>query len=226
MIASGQTFSRETTLSGNEILRTMQGAKEAGFRVNLFFVGVDSLETSRRRVEDRVSKGGHDIPRHVQERRFDRSFDNAARAARIADTTVFVHSREEQFQSVGMARRGSLHGALTCQVSDGWTVSPRAWYGRLHGAASIRRRPRSRRNLKAPLGWSAHISPNWNCPAAAPGQWPGADRRRRPLEFSHLGVEAGLIMRLASHRFQALLALSRHPVGRSVGLRVETVHPQ
>ena len=52
LIASGQTFSRETTLSGNEILRTMQGAKEAGFRVNLFFVGVDSLETSRRRVED------------------------------------------------------------------------------------------------------------------------------------------------------------------------------
>ena len=108
LIASGQTFSRETTLSGNEILRTMQAAKEAGFRVNLFFVGVDSLETSRRRVEDRVSKGGHDIPRHVQERRFDRSFDNAARAARIADTTVFVHSREEQFQSVGMARRGVM----------------------------------------------------------------------------------------------------------------------
>ena len=108
LIVSGQTFSRETTLSGSEILRTMQGAKEAGFRVNLFFVGVDSLETSRRRVEDRVSKGGHDIPRHVQERRFDRSFDNAARAARIADTTVFVHSREEQFQSVGMARHGVM----------------------------------------------------------------------------------------------------------------------
>ena len=62
LIANGQTFSRETTLSGSEILRTMQGAKEAGFTVNLFFVGVDSLETSRRRVEDRVSKGGHGYP--------------------------------------------------------------------------------------------------------------------------------------------------------------------
>ena len=108
LIASNQTFSRETTLSGTEILRTMQAAKEAGFRVNLFFVGVNSLETSRRRVEDRVSKGGHDIPRHVQERRFDRSFANAARATRIADTTVFVHSREERFQSAGMARRGVI----------------------------------------------------------------------------------------------------------------------
>ena len=86
----------------------MQAAKEAGFRVSLFFVGVDSLETSRRRVKDRVIKGGHDIPQHVQERRFDRSFANAARATRIADTTVFVHSREEHFQSVGMARRGVM----------------------------------------------------------------------------------------------------------------------
>ena len=106
LIAGGQTFSRETTLSGSEILRTMQAAKDAGFTVNLFVVGVDSLQTSQRRVEQRVKEGGHGIPEHVQARRFDRSFDNAVRAARIADTTVFVHSREEQFQSVGMARCG------------------------------------------------------------------------------------------------------------------------
>jgi len=61
LIPSGQTFSRETILSGREILRTMEAAKDAGFRINLFFVGVDSLETSRRRVEDRVSEGGHGI---------------------------------------------------------------------------------------------------------------------------------------------------------------------
>ncbi len=108
LIASGQTFSRETTLSGSEILRTMRAAKETGFRVSLFFLGVDSLETSRRRIEDRISKGGHGIPPQVQERRFDRSFANAARAARIADTTVFVHSMEEQFQSVAMTRRGMM----------------------------------------------------------------------------------------------------------------------
>ena len=54
LIASGQTFSRETTLSGSEILRTMQAAKDAGFTVNLFVVGVDSLQTSQRRVEQRV----------------------------------------------------------------------------------------------------------------------------------------------------------------------------
>ena len=47
LIASGRTFSRETTLSGSEILRTMRAAKNAGFTVNLFFVGVDSVDVSR-----------------------------------------------------------------------------------------------------------------------------------------------------------------------------------
>ena len=108
LIAGGQTFSRETTLSGIEILRTMRAAKDADFTVNLFFIGVDSIDISRGRVRRRVDRGGHDIPEQVQTRRFSRSFDNVARASRIADTTVFVNSMEEQFQSVGMARRGVL----------------------------------------------------------------------------------------------------------------------
>ena len=108
LIASGQTFSRETTLSGSEILRTMQAAKNAGFTVNLFFVGVDSVDISRARVRRRVERGGHGIPEQVQARRFDRSLDHAALAAQVADTTVFVNSMEEQFQSVGMARRGVM----------------------------------------------------------------------------------------------------------------------
>ena len=37
-----------------------------------------------------------------------RSLDHAVLAARIADTTVFVNSMEEQFQSVGMARHGVM----------------------------------------------------------------------------------------------------------------------
>ena len=108
LIASGQTFSRETTLYGREILRTMRAAKEAGFTVNLFFVGVDSVDVSRARVRRRVERGGHGIPEQVQARRFDRSLGHAALAAQVADTTVFVNSMDERFRSVGMARRGVM----------------------------------------------------------------------------------------------------------------------
>ena len=108
LIARGQTFTRETTLSGSEILRTMRAAKDAGFTVNLFFVGVDSVDISRGRVRRRVERGGHGIPEPVQVRRFGRSFNNVVLAARIADTAVFVNSMDEQFRSVGMARRGMM----------------------------------------------------------------------------------------------------------------------
>lgn len=105
LVARGETFSRETTLSGNEILRTMRAAKDAGFTVNLFFVGVDSVDISRARVRRRIERGGHGVPEQVQARRFGRSFDNVVLAAQIADTSVFVNSMDEQFQSVDMARR-------------------------------------------------------------------------------------------------------------------------
>lgn len=108
LILRGQTFTRETTLSGKEILRTMREAKEAGFTVNLFFVGVDSIDISRGRVKRRVERGGHDIPEQVQARRFLRSFGNVVPAAQTADTTVFVNSMDEQFRSVGMARSGVM----------------------------------------------------------------------------------------------------------------------
>ena len=62
LIASGRTFSRETTLSGSEILRTMRAAKNAGFTVNLFFVGVDSVDVSKGRVRRRVERGGMASP--------------------------------------------------------------------------------------------------------------------------------------------------------------------
>ena len=44
-------------------------------------------------------------------------------------------------------------------------------------------------------------------------------RRRRPLDISHLGIEKGLIMGLSPHRVRAIVALFRHPVERSGGLR-------
>ena len=68
-------------------------------------------------------------------------------------------------------------------------------------------------------GAAAQISPAWSCP----GSWcrPAIrnGRRRRPLEISHLGIEKGLIMGLSPHRVRAIVALFRHPVGRSGGLR-------
>lgn len=138
LIGGRRTFSRETTLSSSEILRTIRTAKEAGFRVNLFFVGVDSLRTSEARVRNRVALGGHDIPAEVQARRFCRTFANAARAARLADVTYFMDSGERRFSCVGIAHEGVM-------VWDRRPAAPQ-WLNRVRrqlerGAAGGRVRP-------------------------------------------------------------------------------------
>ena len=85
-----RTFTRESTLTSNEVLRRMRDAREVGYRVILVFVGIDNLQASKARVQNRVLRGGHHIDVSAQERRFARSFANARRATAIAHTVYLV----------------------------------------------------------------------------------------------------------------------------------------
>ena len=108
LLASGTTFSRESTLSSNEILRTMQTAQDAGFTVVLHFIGVSDVETSKRRIRLRVAQGGHDIPESVQTRRFAKTLTAASRAAQIAETAYFFDNAGRGYRLVGLAEQGSV----------------------------------------------------------------------------------------------------------------------
>ncbi len=123
-IANGTSFSRETTLSGKEPLRMMQQAKAAGFEVNMIYVGVDAVRESMDRVDQRVSKGGHSIPKEAQERRFDKSMDNAPKAAAIADRVDYYHNGLEGYEHVASAERGKL--AYRDPDAPNWTAQATA----------------------------------------------------------------------------------------------------
>ena len=56
-------------------MRMMRAAKAAGFKVGLYYVALDSVETNVERVRQRVLKGGHDIPEENIRRRHDGSFE-------------------------------------------------------------------------------------------------------------------------------------------------------
>ena len=89
-IREGHTFTRESTLTSSEVLRSMRTARDAGYRVILVFVGIDSVEAGKARVRSRVLHGGHDVAPEAQERRFAKSFANARRATAIVNTAYFV----------------------------------------------------------------------------------------------------------------------------------------
>ena len=61
-IEQGRSFHLETTLPGASIIRHINNAKEHGFKVMLYFVGVDSVKVAMERVHLRMANGGHGIP--------------------------------------------------------------------------------------------------------------------------------------------------------------------
>ncbi|MBR6279979.1 MAG: zeta toxin family protein, partial [Bacteroidales bacterium] len=64
-------FCIETTLATRSLTRTLEEAKENGYRITLLYFWISSPELAVKRVRDRVEAGGHSIPEHVIRRRYD-----------------------------------------------------------------------------------------------------------------------------------------------------------
>lgn len=75
-VAARESFAFETTLSGRTYLRLIERLKGEGWRVELFYLALPSVELSKLRVAERVAHGGHNIPMADIERRFPRSLYN------------------------------------------------------------------------------------------------------------------------------------------------------
>ena len=75
-IARRNSFAFETTLSGRGYLRRIDKLRQDGWRVELYYLALPTVELSHRRVAERVAHGGHSIPPQDIERRFPRSLYN------------------------------------------------------------------------------------------------------------------------------------------------------
>jgi len=70
------SFAFETTLSGRSYMALLRQLKAKGYEIHIFFLWVGSVDLALSRVQERVSRGGHDVPEAVVRRRFDRSVRN------------------------------------------------------------------------------------------------------------------------------------------------------
>ena len=68
--ARREGFAFETTLSGYGYVPFLTDLRAAGYRIRLDFLWIPDLDITRNRIRQRVTKGGHDIPDDVQQRRF------------------------------------------------------------------------------------------------------------------------------------------------------------
>lgn len=89
-----QSFVQETTLCGRGIVQNIINAKKHGYKITVFYVGVDSVELAKERIAYRVKKGGHGIPDADVERRFHESFRNLEIIMPYCDELYFFDNTE------------------------------------------------------------------------------------------------------------------------------------
>lgn len=98
-IENGLSFTQETTLSGHKTARTAQKAKNNGYYIRLYYVGISSVDESLKRIANRVSKGGHDIPPLDVIRRFNSRYNDISAILPFCDEAIF-YDNENGFKAV------------------------------------------------------------------------------------------------------------------------------
>ena len=76
LINKEESFSIETTLETRSYINLVMDAHKRGYIVNIIYFWLESPELAANRVAERVSKGGHDIPRDVIFRRYSKGINN------------------------------------------------------------------------------------------------------------------------------------------------------
>lgn len=103
----GICFTQETTLPGHSILKNVKIAIEKGYYIRLYYVGLNTVEESIARIENRVRKGGHDIPDADVVRRFKNRFENLSKVLPYCDEAKF-YDNENGFVAVAEYRNGEI----------------------------------------------------------------------------------------------------------------------
>lgn len=106
-IEKGITFTQETTLSGVRTEKTIIKAKERGYYIRLYYVGLDTASESLERIANRVRKGGHDIPKDDVLKRFEHRFENLERILPYCDIAYF-YDNFNGYKEVGMYKNGEI----------------------------------------------------------------------------------------------------------------------
>jgi predicted ABC-type ATPase len=107
LIKERVSINQETTLPGEAIVRYAKQAREAGYFITLYFVGIENVEMAIERVKARVAKGGHGIEEAVIRKRFSSLSANLARLIPYCDV-VYLYDNSTRFRQVAVMRGGVM----------------------------------------------------------------------------------------------------------------------
>jgi len=92
------SFSFETVMSHQTKIEFLEYVKKKGYTAYLYFIATESPEINIARVQNRVAKGGHDVPKEKIRDRYFKSLDLLLNALRSADRAYLIdNSKKNNF---------------------------------------------------------------------------------------------------------------------------------
>ena len=93
------SFIQESTLAGKGIIPNIQRARDAGYKIVIHFIGVESVSICKERILHRVAAGGHGIPDEDAERRYKKSFAAMREIIEQVDE-VYMYDNSKMFRKI------------------------------------------------------------------------------------------------------------------------------
>jgi len=119
LVQRGEDLAFESTLAGVTARGFLRRARDAGYRVHLFYFWLPAVELSIERVRLRVAAGGHDVPEATIRRRFGKSLRNFWHLYRgLVDEWRLYDASD---LAVRPLVAESVHDRITVRLPDVWT---------------------------------------------------------------------------------------------------------
>lgn len=106
-ISNEENFTQETTLSGVRTLKNILKAKENGYKIRIYYIGINTLMDSLIRIDNRVRKGGHNIDVEDVTRRFNNRHENLSRILPYCDYGE-IYDNENGFDKLADVNNGQI----------------------------------------------------------------------------------------------------------------------
>ena len=112
-------FAVETTLATRSYVSLVRRAQALGYKVHLIFFFLENEEQAVKRVAQRVSNGGHNIPEEVIRRRFKRGIYNLLNLYLPVCGDVLVYNNAHG-EAVLVAKKAYSESGVQVQVPEMW----------------------------------------------------------------------------------------------------------
>jgi len=117
------SFTQETTLSGHKTQLTAKKAKESGYYITMFYIGLDTVDESLRRIANRVKRGGHAIGEDDVRRRFKERWNAVLKILPYCDKAFFFDNDNgfvevTEYKNGKFSKKGELQPKWILELID------------------------------------------------------------------------------------------------------------